>query len=114
MGHSGDLNPTTVHMQAYHKPKVVISRLLNSTYYFISTCFIMKTIANGVVYRLLVIHDNVLADRNYPTLRGAKIAFKKQFKHLAWRDDLPAEWSHFYQPEQDWIEKMLSTAGNRQ
>jgi len=114
MGHPGDINQKTAPIHGYHRQKAVISRLLNSIHYSISTCFIMKTTANGVSYRLLVIHDSVLADRNYPTLRGAKIAFKRQFKHLAWRDDLPAEWSHFYQPEQDWIEKMLPTAKSGQ
>ncbi len=114
MGHPGDINQKTAPIHDYHRPKVVISRLLNSTHYFISTCFIMKTIPNGVYYRLLVIHDSVLADRNYPTLRGAKIAFKKQFKHLAWSNDVPAEWSPFYPPDQDWIEKMLPTAESGQ
>jgi hypothetical protein len=114
MGYPGDLNQTAASIHAWPRQKVVISRLLNSTHYYISTCFIMKTIANGVSYRLLIIHDSVLADRNYPTLRGAKIAFKKQFKHLTWSDDLPAEWSPFYTPDQEWIEAMLSTAGKSQ
>lgn len=99
MGRSGSLKPAS---------GFVITRLINSTYYSIRTCFILKTINTAEFYRLLVIHDNVLADRNYPTLRGAKIAFKNQFKKFAWREDIAAEWSHFYPPDRDWLDKMLS------
>lgn len=113
MGHSGDFKPTTRPGPIHFNKKVLISRLINSIYYSIGTCFIM-TITNEV-YRLLAIHGKkVLADRNYPTLRGARIAFKKQFKNLAWGDDVVAEWSHFYTPNRDWIDEMLSIAENAQ
>ena len=113
MGHPGDLNPTTAPFHTGHaNQKVFISRLINSVYYSISTCFIMEsTVSNQVEYRLLVIHKKkVLADRNYRTLRGAKIAFKRQFKNMAWIDDVAAEWSHFYPPNRDWIEEKLAAA----
>jgi hypothetical protein len=90
MGHPGDLNLTSAPFRS--NQKVFISRLVNSMCYSISTCFIMElTMTNQVEYRLLAIHKKkVLADRNYRTLRGAKIAFKKQFKNMAWRDDATA------------------------
>jgi hypothetical protein len=113
MEQPGDLNPTTGPGHVYPvNQKVAISRLMNSTYYSIRTCFIMKTITNGVVYRLVAIHDNVLADRNYLTFREAKNAFQKMFKNFAWDEDIAAEWSQFYPPDLDWIEEMLSTAEN--
>jgi hypothetical protein len=113
MGYPGDLNPTTAPFHAGHaNQKVFISRLVNSVYYSISTCFIMElTMTNQVEYRLLAIHKKkVLTDRNYRTLRGARIAFEKQFKKMAWRDDVAAEWSHFYPPNRDWIEEKLAAA----
>ena len=109
MGHSGDFNPTTG--LTHYNQKVFISRLLNSVFYYIGTCFILKLNTTDEAYRLLAIHGKkVLADRNYPTLRGARIAFSKQFKNDAWRDDVVSEWSHFYPPDREWIEKMLSIA----
>ena len=109
MGHSGDFNPTTG--LTHYNQKVFISRLLNSVFYYIGTCFILKLNTTDEAYRLLAIHGKkVLADRNYPTLRGARIAFSKQFKNDAWRDDVVSEWSHFYPPDREWIKKMLSIA----
>ena len=109
MERPGLINPTSG--LVHSNQKVVISRLLNSVFYSIRTCFVMTM--TDEEYRLLVIHDKkVLADRNYPTLRGARIAFSKKFKDRAWSDDVVSEWSHFYPPDRDWIEKMLSIASN--
>jgi hypothetical protein len=119
MGRSGHINPTTTNGQKQnhlhqvninHIPdKVFISRLTNSIYYSVGTCFIMTM--TDEAYRLLAIHEKkVLAYRNYTTLRGARISFSRQFKNLAWRDDVVSEWSHFYPPDRDWIENMLSIA----
>jgi hypothetical protein len=122
MGHSGDINQTTTNGQKrnpFHhnhitqitdNQKVCISRLVNSVYFYIGTCFIMNMPEE---YRLIAIHKKtILFDKNYRTLRGARIAFRKQFKNLAWNDDVVAEWSHFYQPDRDWIDKMLSITEN--
>ena len=126
MGHSGDINQTTTNGQKrnpFHhnhitqitdnrRVSVNISRLLNSIFYSIATCFIM-TMKEGDCYRLLAIHgETVLIDKSFRTLRGARIAFTKQFQNLAWNDDVVAEWSHFYQPDRDWIDKMLSITEN--
>jgi hypothetical protein len=110
MGHPGDLNLITAPFRA--NQKVFISRLINSVYYSISTCFIMEsTVTHQVEYRLLAVHGKkVLADRNYPTLRGARIAFQNQFRKMAWRDDVAAEWSHLYPVDRSWIDEKLSTA----
>ena len=109
MGYSGDFKPITGPIR--YNQKLFISRLLNSVFYSIGTCFIVKLTTTDEAYRLLAIHGKqVLADRNYPTLRGARISFSKQFKSLAWRDDVVSEWSHFYPPDREWIENMLSIA----
>ena len=97
---------------------VAISRLTNSIYYFIDTCFIMDlsgTDQEKNRYRLLAFHEDekkIFVDKYYPTLRGARIAFTRQFKNMAWTDDVVAEWSHFYPPNRDWIDKMLSIDEN--
>jgi hypothetical protein len=98
----------TVPGQADHA--VFISRLVNSVYYSIRTCFIM-TMTNKEEFRLLAIHGKkILTDRNYPTLRGARIAFRKLFKNHSWSEAVVPEWSHFYPADRDWIENHLSIA----
>ena len=97
---------------------VDISRLTNSIHYYIDTCFIMDlsgTDREKNRYRLLAFHEDgkkIFVDKYYPTLRGARIAFTRQFKNLAWSDDVVSEWSHFYPPDRDWIDYMLSTVEN--
>jgi hypothetical protein len=100
----------------YHKGDVSISRLTNSIYYFIDTCFIMDlsvTAQGKNKYRLLAFHEKenrIFADKCFPTLRGARISFSKQFKNMAWNDDVSANWSDLYPPDHDWIDNMLSIA----
>ena len=110
MGHSGDLSPTTASL--HPNQKVFISRLINSVFFSISTCFIM-TRTNQKEYRLLAFQGKkVLADSNYQTLRGARIAFRKKFKDHSWSDAVLPEWSHCYRVNRDWIDKFLTIAGN--
>ena len=117
MVHSGAINQTSSSYVNEQKGnsfqgnrRVNISRLINSVYFSIGTCFIMNMPEE---YRLIAIHKKtILFDKNYRTLRGARIAFSKQFKNLAWTDDVVAEWSHFYPPNRDWIDEMLSIAKN--
>ena len=114
MGYSGDFNPTTGPGPIHFNKKVLISRLINSIYYFISTCFIFT---EGDYYRLLAIREydgKILIDKRFRTLKGARIAFTKQFQSLAWGDEVVAEWSHFYPPNREWIDEMLSIAENAQ
>jgi hypothetical protein len=107
MEHLGDLSSITASLQP--NQKVVISSLINSMFYSIRTCFIISLSSSE--FRLLAVHGKkVLADRNYPTLRGARIAFRNQFRKMAWRDDVAAEWSHLYPVDRSWIDEKLSTA----
>ena len=83
--------------------KTVISRLINSVLYFIQCVFILQTKDK---YRLVVLHHRkVLFDKYYPTLRGCKIAFQIMFKDKAWSEDIKAQWSHLYDPDQEWLEE---------
>jgi hypothetical protein len=83
--------------------KPVISRLINSVYFFIDCVYILKSKDK---YRLVALHHRrVLCDKDYSTLRGCRIAFDKIFKDKAWRSKVKADWSHFYDPDKRWLEK---------
>jgi hypothetical protein len=78
-----------------------ISLLSNSTDYFLQTVFIT---GEKNAFRLLVIHnDTVLMDKLFPSVRGTRIAFAKYFGNRTWKKHIKAEWSHFYQPEKEWL-----------
>jgi hypothetical protein len=80
-----------------------ICALINSVYYFIDYVYIVRI--NGL-YRLVADHDGKrLMDKDYRTLRGAKIAFSKFFKHRNWEKNVKAEWSRFYEPEFQWLKE---------
>ena len=109
MLHSGDIE---------NKGDVSISRLTNSIYFFVDTCFIMYLSGNAQGknrYRLLAFHESekkIFVDKYYPTLKGARIAFTKKFKNMACNDNVSPHWSFLYTPDRDWIEEMLSFAEN--
>lgn len=109
MFHPGDID---------HKRDVSISILANSIYYYIDTCFIMELPGAGQVknrYRLLAFHEDqrkIFVDKYYQTLKGARIAFNMQFKNLAYSDEVSPVWTELYQPDQDWIDEMLSIVEN--
>ena len=100
------------------KQEVTISRLTNSIHYLIDTCFIMEVSGTAQVknrYRLLAFHEEenkIFVDKYFPTLRGARIAFKRQFKNRACIDNMSANWSDLYPPDRDWIDDMLSIVEN--
>ena len=100
------------------KRDVSISRLTNSIHYLIDTCFIMDlsgTAQGKNKYRLLAFHEEenkIFVDKYFPTLRGARIAFKMQFKNMACIDNVSPHWSALYQPDRDWIDDMLSIVEN--
>lgn len=77
--------------------------LINSIFYFISSVIILNV--NGH-YRLVVKHNGkILIDKIYTTVRGAKIAFSKLFNQRGWQEDLKAEWSVFYKPDDHWLKR---------
>lgn len=90
------------------REKVQISRLINSIYYFIEIVFILK---KDDKYRLIVLHDRmVLTDSTYQTFKAAKIAFSKMYQDKAWQEDVKAEWTNFYIPDQQWLDENMEIA----
>ena len=84
----------------------MISMLINSIYYFIDCVYIIQLKDK---YRLVVLQRcTVLLDKYYPTERGCKIAFQKLFKDKAWSEEITANWSHFYDPDQQWLAEKQS------
>jgi hypothetical protein len=92
--------------------KVLISSLMNSIYYFIEIAFILQT-TPGKFQLVAIHHGHVLIDREYRTMRGARISFSKQYNYKRWQKGVKAEWSPFYEPESGWlddkIERKVST-----
>lgn len=85
--------------------KTLISFLINSVFYFLSSAFI---ISENSQYRLIVIHNGkILYDNIYSSLRGTRIAFQKLFAGNTWREEVKCVWSHFYDPDVKWLEAKL-------
>jgi len=64
--------------------------LINSALYFLECVYILY---KKDCFQLVVLHrGRVLTDKNYKTLRGAKIAFQKMYKSKAWREGVKANW----------------------
>lgn len=83
--------------------KPMISRLINSVHYFIRYVFILRF---EDTYRLVGLNNRkVLIDKQFPTARGSRIAFQKTFKSKACTGDIKPEWSIFYCPDIQWLEK---------
>jgi hypothetical protein len=88
----------------------VISRLINSVYYFIDCVYILKSKNK---YRLVALqHMRVLVDKYYPTLRGCRIAFQKTFKDRPWQRETKAVWTPFYDPDKRWLEEKNKHLGS--
>lgn len=80
-----------------------ISALINSACYFISDVYIVDR-GDRQHYRLCAAHKGkILIEKNFDTLRGAKIAFSRLFKHRCGTRDIKAHWSHFYSPDLKWL-----------
>jgi len=96
----------TIRQETNTEENIMISMLINSIHYFIDCVFILQ-LKNK--YRLLVLQQSrVLFDKEYPTEIGCRIAFGKLFKDKAWSEETNAEWSHFYDPDEDWLEEKQS------
>lgn len=87
--------------------KRVISILLNSLYFFLHDVIVLK---EGKNYKLIVKHnDEFIVEKNYKTLRGAKIAFSKMFQYKAVDEEHSyLHWSPLYSPEPSWLAAKLS------
>ena len=85
--------------------ETMISMLLNAIHYYLDCALVIHSARQ---FRLLVFHlDRVLLDKQYTTLKGAKIAFHKIYRHQACVDGVKARWDE-YVPEGSWIEKKMA------
>ena len=102
-----EINPELKRQQEINSAeKPVVSRLINSVYYFIDCVYILKSENK---YRLVALHyGRVLCDKYYPTIRGCRIAFEKLFKDKAWDETVKANWSGFYDPDKEWLDENQS------
>jgi hypothetical protein len=81
--------------------------LINPAFYFIDWVYIVERQGG---FRLIANHKgNLLFDKHYKTLHGAKIAFSKLFKHLGWKKRMKAQWSPFYEPDSNWLKDKKGT-----
>jgi hypothetical protein len=86
--------------------KEKINLLINSVYYFLHRVFIVSGVGK---YRLVVIKDNqMLMDKTFPTLRGAKISFARIYGPYACQHDISPSWSITYSPYAEWLNTELS------
>jgi hypothetical protein len=82
-----------------------ISTLINAAYYFLQNVFILL---KKDTCRLVVLNNNrLLHDRDYRTMKGARIAFQKKFGHKAWKDGIKNDWSPPYPPDTRWLRKKI-------
>ena len=85
--------------------EAMISVLLNAIHYYLDCALV---IPSSRQFRLLVFHlDRILLDKHYTTLKGAKIAFHKFYRHQACTEGVKARWDE-YVPEGSWIEKKMA------
>ena len=98
--------------------------LINRCHFFLNHALILVLDKNdGQIFRLVVYHNGkFLTDLVYYSLRGAKIAFIKDFKDRAYSDDVKAQWSEtevdlnklsppFPQLTPLWFEERLNGSG---
>lgn len=84
--------------------------LINPAYYFLECVYILY---KKGYYRLVVLHNSrVLTDRNYRTLRGAKIAFQKIYKNKAWKEGVKANWILSYPDNYDLLKEKETIAAS--
>ena len=88
-----------------NKERKLISRMINSVFYFLKFVFILK---EGSHYRLVAIEDsNKIIDMKYNTLKGAKIACIKRLRNR-FNNKMKPVWSFLYPADEKWIEDKLN------
>ena len=94
MGQSVSQTQSTGDSTGINAKKCSYHLLLNRNHFCLHHALILVLeTKRGVVYRLVVYHNGeLLTDLVYPSLRGAKIAFKKFHKNRAYSQEVEAEW----------------------
>jgi hypothetical protein len=91
------------------KSEEMVSILLNRHLFYFTDSLIINDPQNAETpFLLLVVHNNkVFAKQAYTSIRGAKIAFARQFLKRSHKKNLRPEWSYFYIPEQKWLAEKI-------
>jgi hypothetical protein len=85
--------------------KLMACALINSIQFLIEYVFIMKN-ENGC--RLVVKHNGIImTDKQYDTIRGAKVAFSRLYGRQRWKGQVKAQWSHLFEPDTEWLACIL-------
>jgi len=88
--------------QITEEKRLKVAILINSTHYLLSRVFIFKEKRQ---FRLIVFNQGkVLVDATYKTARGAKNAFSKFWESQKDKDNVRLKWTHFYTPDENWLE----------
>lgn len=95
---------------ANRKDRAIVM-LINSPVYFLDWAII---VFDEDSYRLLVSHKGrVSTDQRYDTMKGAKIAFIKSYRYLAFTKECKPQWSHPYVPYTSWLRKKIESSTNK-
>lgn len=84
-----------------------ISLLINSIYYFLKCVFIHHGEDN---YRLVIFdfdRKEASLDQRYQSLEHAKMAFEKLYRRKACNESVKPDWSHPYDPDENWLGKKM-------
>jgi hypothetical protein len=84
-------------------PEVTV--LINAVYFFLSDVMIFKE--EGWFHLIVLRRGDALLDKQFKSLRGARIAFKKMFRRSFCTSIIKpiCEWTPFYTPEEKWFKK---------
>ncbi len=86
-----------------------ISILINAIFYFIERVFIIKNPEREGCRLVVMQNRRVKVYEDYETVRGARIAFNRMFKRKAWKSGIKPDWSHFFDPDEQWLDEKLET-----
>jgi hypothetical protein len=83
-----------------------ITVLMNSVYYFLHWVIIIR---EDGYYRLVVLNnEEMIFDKKFRSIRGAKIAFSKLFPFQIAALEPKSEWTPFYKPDPKYLEDKLN------
>jgi len=81
--------------------RIEISSLSNNAEYYLNCVYIS---VEKVGYRLVVIHNRVVrTNRCYSTYKSAKAAFARMYNRKAWKKNVMAKWSNWYNPGDEFV-----------
>jgi len=90
-------------IEAKKEKKIIF--MVNSAQYLLNYVMV---VFEDFGYRLVVNRaGDIITDKIYDTLKGAKIAFLKFHHFFAYNKDVKPEWTRAYVPDNEWLEEKL-------